>query len=206
LSVAIGLAAVVATGGTAGARNEKGITARGSIACDWVQGTVRFKRAFVSNGSTPGQVKIKGEVGNCRDASGENGPSPFGITGAQVHGSFTTATNRCTDLAPVTSGPGALRIRWKGSPYKLVGSVFTAAGSRYQLDADDSLWSMPADPINGSGSLTGSFSGDAAVAFGDMSTAGTTPAAMCAAKRDGGGGGYRKLPIEPGNLAILFTA
>jgi hypothetical protein len=162
---------------------------------------------FVTGGTAPGRVKFKGELGSCRDASGENGPVPFGIIGAKIKGSFTTSTNACTANNPVTAGPGTATIKWS-SAQKLAKSAFTSQDSAYQFDSDGNYFSLPADFVNGTGDVTGSFAGDAAEVFGYSTFAGGNIEITCAPKSSGvkGSGGLRQLDISRGTLAVLFTA
>lgn len=91
-AVALATAGVIIVG--AGAVYGAKAPAAGSIACDRVDGQVKLPK-LVDGGPTPGRVSFKGALGNCRDASGENGPAPFGISGARIKGSFAIPANAC---------------------------------------------------------------------------------------------------------------
>jgi hypothetical protein len=200
----------LASADVAFAYGKKAVVANGSIACDWAAGTITFKPKLVNGGTTPGQVKFKGTLGNCRDDSGENGPVPFGITGAKVTGSFSIPTNACTSEALATGGAGRARIKWT-APQKLVPTEFTSTDSGYQFDADSNSFSFPADYQHQSGSVTGSFSGPAGLTasqlFGTSDEFGAPIELACTPKTKGvkGSGGLRKLALNP-SLALLFTS
>lgn len=207
-STAIAFAGLASVG-TAQAYGPK-VVARGSIACDWVAGTVKLKPKFVNGGTTPGLVKFKGTLGNCRDDSGEEGPVPFGITGAKITGSFSTPTNACTAGDPVIAGPGRARIKWIG-PQKLVPTQFTSADSAYQFDADANYFSFPADYQHDSGEVTGSFSGPpeqtSSQLFGTADESGAPIQLACTPRSTSlpGSGGLKKLTLID-SLAILLTS
>src|SRR4051794_5924267 len=112
LFVTAGLAfAGVATPGRADAATPR-VRAFGAMTCDWASGTIKLHPKFVNGGTTPGSVKFNGELDNCRDDSGDEGPTPAGITGGIVHGSIAVPTNACTADEPVTVGGSTVRIKW----------------------------------------------------------------------------------------------
>jgi hypothetical protein len=186
------------------------VVANGSIACDWVAGTVKLMPKFVDGATTPGLVKFKGTLGNCRDDSGENGPVPFGITGAKIKGSFTTPTKACTTGDLRTGGAGSARIKWT-APQKLAPTQFTSADSGYRFDADGTYFSFPADYQHQSGTVTGSFSGPAGMTasqlFGTANEEGAPVQLACTPKTKGrpGTGGLKKLTLNT-SLAVLLTS
>ncbi len=151
----------LATADAVFAYGKQAVVASGSIACDWASGTISMKPKFVDGGTTPGLVKFKGTLGNCRDDSGENGPVPFGITGAKIRGTFSTLTNACTTGNLMIGAHGSARIKWI-APQKLVPTEFTSTDAGYQFDADSNYFSFPADYQHQSGQVAGSFSGPAA--------------------------------------------
>ncbi len=209
VSATVGFAAI-ASGGTAHAYGPKAVVASGSIACDWVTGTIKLRPKFVNDGTTPGLVKFKGELGNCRDDSGEEGPVPFGITGGKITGSFSTPTNACTTGDAVAGGAGSARIKWT-APQKLVPTQFTSEGSGYQFDADSTYFALPADYLHETGAVTGSFSGPPGMTayqmFGTSNEFGAPIALACTPKTKGlhGSGGLKKLTLND-SLALLFTS
>jgi hypothetical protein len=201
---ALGLASVVPLG--AGTASAAPVTARGSIACDWLQGTTKLKPGFVFGGRRQGRITFKGTLGNCRDASGENGPVPSGITGGRIKGSFLTLVNMCTNGDPFISADGNAKVSWTG-PVKVAPTHFRADGSSYQLDTEGGFFSMPADGINGTGDVTGSFAGDAGAVFGTATEAGAAIAQACTRGLPGvpRSKGIKRLTMNH-SLALLFTA
>jgi hypothetical protein len=186
------------------------VTASGSIACDWVNGTIKLKPKFVDGGTRPGLVKFKGTLGNCRDDSGENGPVPFGITGARIKGSFSTPTNGCTNGDLTIGGGGSARIKWI-APQKLAPTQFSSTDSGYQFDAESNYFSFPADYLHQSGTVTGSFSAPNGVTasqiFGTSDAGGAPIQLACSPKTKGvrGSGGLKKLALNT-SLAVLLTS
>jgi hypothetical protein len=203
-AAAFAAAALVPLG--AGPASAAGVVAGGSIACDWVSGRAKLKPAFVDGGSRQGRIVFMGKLGNCRDASGENGPVPFRITGGRIKGSFLTLVNSCTNGNPFISADGNAKVTWTG-PRRVAPTRFRSDGSRYQLDREGAFFSLPADPFNGTGDVTGSFAGNAGAVFG---TASESPARIergCTPRSPvlPGSGGVRKLALDS-SLAVLFTA
>jgi hypothetical protein len=207
--VGIGVATLVATGLVplgAGPANAAGVVAGGSIACDWVSGREKLKPAFVEGGSRQGRIVFMGKLGNCRDAGGGDGPAPSGITGGRIKGSFLTLVNMCTNGEPFISADGNAKVTWTGSR-RVAPTRFRSDGSSYQVDGEGAFFSLPADGINGSGDVTGSFAGDAGAVFG---TSREPPARIergCMRRSPvlPGSGGVKKLALDT-SLAVLFTA
>jgi hypothetical protein len=190
----------------AGTADAAGVVARGSIACDWVQGTAKLKPGFLFGGSRQGRITFKGTVGNCRDASGENGPVPSGITGGRIKGSFLTLVNACTNGTPFISADGKAKVNWTGSA-KVAPTFFRSDGSSYQVDSEGGFFSLPADGINGTGDVTGSFAGDAGAVFGTATESGGQLQTPCTRGPTGipRSKGVKRLTMNDG-LAVLFTA
>jgi hypothetical protein len=182
------------------------VEASGSIACDWTVGKATFRPRFVDGGSEHGLVTFRGRLGSCRDATGEGGPTPSGITGARVKGSFLTLVNSCTTGSPFIGADGEVAIKWTG-PQRVAPTRFRSDGSSYQLDAEGGFFSLPADGINGTGEVAGSFAGTAGAVFGTAEETGERIGRACTRKTRGlpGSGGVKRLTMND-SLAVLFTS
>ncbi len=205
LVVSVGLAfAGIATAGSAGAASSR-VRAHGEMVCDWASGSIKLQPKFVNGGTTPGFVKFKGDLDNCRNDSGDLDPAPAGITGGTVHGSIAVPTNACTADEPVTVGGSTVRITWTGSQ-KIVPSVLTSTDSAYQVNPDDTYFSVPADIQHEGATVTGSFEGGVGQVLGSGLEFGAPIELACTPKTKGlkGSGGVKKFEMNE-TLAVLIA-
>jgi hypothetical protein len=206
LAMSAGLAFVgFTTVGTADAATPR-VRAHGAMICDWASGKIKLHPKFVNGGTTPGVVKFSGELGNCRDDSGDEGPTPAGITGGKVTGSIPVPTNACTTDDEVIVDGVTVRIRWTGTQ-KVAPSVLTSADSGYQVNPDDTYFSIPADIENTGADVTGSFEGGVAQLTGSGLEFGPPIELACTPKTKGlkGSGGVKRFELND-NLAVMIAS
>jgi hypothetical protein len=114
----------------AGVAEARPAVAAGDLFCN-LQGTVTFRPALGTVTSIPVVAKLKGIVFGCSSSIIRPAPTPFGITGGAITGSFPLETDNCS--YGNHSHNGQFRIRWVGTT-KVVSSVFSSDSNTFSYN------------------------------------------------------------------------
>jgi hypothetical protein len=121
---------VSVTSAMSGVAEARPAVAAGDVFCS-LQGTVTFKPALGTVTSVPVVAKLKGIVFGCSSSIIGPAPTPSGITGGTITGSFPLETDNCGYGNPTTSGH--FRIRWVGAT-KVAPSLFSAPSDSFSYN------------------------------------------------------------------------